>query len=121
MQRNPRPRRPLRTMSAAGIFLGAILIGGLIAIATGVIATVGLLQMLRGAGLHHEPPISATSITARQRAVDARLRARYLQRHPRSRPPDFAAPEPVNGLEPVPSLDPQPGSLIGALVNRLAG
>ena len=108
-------------MDAAGVFLGAILLGGAIAIATGVIATVGLLQMLRGAGLHHEPPIAATSIIARQRAVDARLRARYLQRQ---RPAEH-----VDDNAPVPSLDAQPESLeedtvpslIGSLVNRLAG
>ena len=108
-------------MDAAGVFLGAILIGGFIAIATGVIATVGLLQMLRGAGLHHEPPVVATSIIARQRAVDARLRARYVQRH--------RAAEHVEDREPVASLDAQPErpeegtvpSLIGSLVNRLAG
>ena len=68
-------------MDAAGVFLGAILVGGGIAMATGVVAIVGLLQALRGTGLRSDPPLSATSITARQRAVDARLRARYLQRH----------------------------------------
>ena len=108
-------------MDAAGVFLGAILIGGSIAIATGVIATVGLLRMLCGAGLHRKPPSAATSILARQRAVDARLRARYLQRQ---RPVEH-----VDDNEPVPSLDVFPGSLeedavpslVGSLVNRLAG
>jgi hypothetical protein len=79
-------------MGAAGIFLGAILIGGFIAIATGVIAVAGLLQALRGTGLRREPPLTTTSIAARQRAVDARLRARYLAR----RPPTAAWEGPVS-------------------------
>ena len=128
MQRNARPRRHVRTMDAAGVFLGAILVGGGIATATGAIAVVGLLQLLRGTGLHREPPLTATSITTRQRAVDARLRARYLQRHPASHPRVEPELEPTDDREVPVSPAPQPGGLvperpsfIGSLVSRIAG
>jgi hypothetical protein len=115
-------------MDAAGFFLGVILVGGGIAMATGVIAVVGLLQALRGTGLHRDPPLTATSITARQRAVDARLRARYLQRHPLPRPRVDSTHDPIDHREGAPAPSPQPGSLaperpgfIGSVVSRLAG
>jgi hypothetical protein len=80
-------------MPAAGVLLASILVGGAIAIATGVIAFAGILQVLRGAGIHRQPPVAAMSITARQRAIDARLRARYLARHaPTREPTEEAAP-----------------------------
>jgi hypothetical protein len=107
-------------MEAAGVFLVAILVGGAIAITTGLIAVVGLLQTMRSTGLQHEPPRSATSITARQRDVDARLRARYLQRQIGSRPQEDSTHEPLPAPEPE-SLAPERPSLIGSLVSRLAG
>jgi hypothetical protein len=79
----------VRTVDVAAILLGAILIGGFIAIGTGLVAIVGVLQLAGGAGLHHEPPLTTSSITARQRQVDARLRARYMERR---RPPFVAVP-----------------------------
>ncbi|HET6744408.1 MAG TPA: hypothetical protein VFH90_00980 [Candidatus Limnocylindria bacterium] len=106
-------------MEAAGVFLAAILVGGAIAVTTGVIAVVGLLQALRSTGLHHEPPRSATSITARQRAVDARLRARYLQRQITPRPRVDLTLEPSPEPQPE-NLAPEGPSLIGSLVSRLA-
>jgi hypothetical protein len=66
-------------MDVGGILLGSILVGGSIAVATGLIAVVGVLQVAGSAGLH-EPPPMASGILARQRAVDARLRERYMQR-----------------------------------------
>ena len=85
-------------MELAGILLGAILVGSFIAVATGVIAVVGLLQVLRDAGVQAQPPISRASIRARQRDVDARLRARYLSR---ARAPSVKLP----AVEPVPPED----------------
>ena len=116
-------------MDIAGILLASILVGGLIAIATGVVAILGMLQMASGGGIRHLPPETRTSIIARQRAVDARLRTRYLQRQamlPR-------APATIGPLAPELLTEPQPdepaaalvpseqGPMIGALADRLAG
>jgi hypothetical protein len=119
-------------MDLAAILLTAVLIGGFIAAATAVIAVVGVLQLLRGAGIHREPPISRTSIVMRQREVDARLRARYLQRRQVQAltalpAPEFfpdegpAATEPV--AEPVAAIsaEPQPATFIGSFVEEPAG
>jgi hypothetical protein len=115
-------------MDLAGILRAAIFIGGFIAAATGVIAVVGVLQLLRGAGIDRMPPISRTSIVAHQREVDARLRARYLQRRP-ARPVD-ARPagqlpkvEAVDGADDVPATwsGSQPAILTGSLADEPAG
>jgi hypothetical protein len=105
MQRNGDRRRHLRTMDLAGILLGAILAGGFIAIGTGIVAIVGLLQVVGAAGIQREPPVASGSITARERAVDARLRARYLERH---------AARPLIGLAPGdPADEPSPADVHG--------
>jgi hypothetical protein len=116
-------------MDIAGILLASILIGGLIAIATGVVAILGMLQMASGGGIRRLPPETSASIVARQRAVDARLRARYLQRQPMARQalasigaseieePDDGQPEqPAAAMAP-----PEQGTMIGALADRPAG
>jgi len=115
-------------MDIAGILLASILVGGFIAIATGVAAILGMLQMAGGGGIRRLPPEASTSIIARQRAVDARLRARYLQRQsmPRQAAASIGAPaveEPVRQpAEPAPALvPPEQGTIIGPLVDRLAG
>ena len=115
-------------MDLAAILRAAILIGSFIAAATGVIAVAGTLQLLRGAGIDRPPPISQKSIVARQREVDARLRARYLQRRaaprvdarPVSQP---TQPETVGGAEDVPAAwsGSQPAILIGSLADEPAG
>ena len=111
-------------MDAAGIFLGAILIGGGIAIATGLVAVMGVLQVLRRAGLAHAPPLAAARIIARQQAVDARLRARYLARRaPRPEPvsvviPDILA-EPT--VLPSPSAPTADTTFVGPLADGLPG
>ena len=81
-------------MDVGGILLGSILIGGSIAAATGLIAVAGVLQVAGSAGLREPPPMASGSILARQRAVDARLRERYLQRQRR--------PDPWRGTTEVP-------------------
>jgi hypothetical protein len=85
-------------MELAGILLGAILVGSFMAVATGVIVVVGLLEVLRGTGVQAQPPISRASIRARQRRVDARLRARYLSRA-------RATIDELQAVEPVPAED----------------
>ena len=116
-------------MDIAGILLASILVGGFIAVATGVVAILGMLQLAGGGGIRHLPPETRTSIIARQRDVDARLRARYLQRQVALQqaaatigPPE---PEVLTGSEPeepaVALVPPEQGPMIGALADRLAG
>jgi hypothetical protein len=115
-------------MELAAILRAAILIGALIAAATGMIAVAGILQLLRGAGIDRRPPISRTSIVARQREVDARLRERYLQRRPArmlDTPPAVEPPqrEAIDELDGVPASwsGSQPAVLIGSLADEPAG
>jgi hypothetical protein len=70
----------VRTMDLATILLGSILIGGLVAIGTGVVAVAGVLHMLGDGGLQRQPPVTSASITARKREIHASIRARYLAR-----------------------------------------
>jgi hypothetical protein len=95
-------------MDLAGILLASILIGGFIAIGTGAVAIVGVLQVLGGAGLRREPPPASGSITERQRHVDARLRARYLERHrtPRGAMSMLTPPEAAQELHEGPAWPP---------------
>ena len=107
-------------MDLAAILRASILIGGFIAAVTGVFAVVGVLQLLKGAGIDRQPPISRSSIIARQRAVDARLRARYLQRRsarpvdarPTVEPPRPEAAAPADDVAAAWS-EPQPAAVIG--------
>jgi hypothetical protein len=115
-------------MDLAGIFRATILIGGFIAVATGGIAAVAILQLLRGAGVDRRPPISRTSIVSRQHAIDARLRARYLQHHPIQTVgtpvlAEMPQPEAVDGADDVAAswADSQPAVLIGSFADEPAG
>lgn len=115
-------------MDIAGILLASILVGGFIAIATGVVAILGMLQLAGGGGIRHLPPETRTSIIARQRDVDARLRARYLQRQvalQQAAATIGPEPEVLTGSQPeepaVALVPPEQGPMIGALADRLVG
>jgi hypothetical protein len=116
-------------MDIASILLASILVGGFIAIATGVAAILGMLQIASGGGLRHLPPETSASIIARQRAIDARLRARYLQRQRMAR--QEAVSPGAQQIEelvdqqtegPAAALVPsEQGGTIGPLAERVAG
>jgi hypothetical protein len=66
--------------NVAGILLGTIAVGALIAILTGLAAIVGLVRIASAGGLPRAPDFAVGDLRARDFAIQQRLRARYMSR-----------------------------------------
>ena len=64
-------------MSVEGILIDAVLVAGVIATLTGIAVVAGLLRIAGGGGIRRAPAFYMPGVAARDRALRARLRARY--------------------------------------------